>query len=736
MSKTAEAKTPNLNSLKGHRKPLWVATAVVLLWFMISGVTGPLFGSLSTVQKNDNSKFLPANSEASKATDAIAKFATTKINAFPALILFEGQVTPSNTSATQSFVQGLASRPLVDEKGASLKDKSGNPVHLLIGSYFVKTEQPGAFPAQDGKALLASLPISADVATQLLPDGKSAALPGIVTAIRYYSSEFAAKNGFITHTTGAGGLFADLFGAFGGLDSKLLIVTGLLVSLILIVVYRSPILWILPLMSAGFALTLSGGVIYELAKHNVIALDGQSQGILSVLVLGAATDYALLLIARYREELHLHRSRVDAMKAAWRGVVEPIVASGSTVALGLLVLLLSELTNNRGLGPIGAIGIACSMVTILTFLPALLVLFGRWIFWPKRPLFDHPDEKLTGVWSKVANATAKNPRKYWLVSGGALLVLAAFISTLGANGLSTVQSFTSRPDSVVGQEQLLKHFPGGQGDPTQVVVKVGEVDAVTSKLQSVAGVSSVSPMVDPVTQGPKVVNGLEVLNVTLTSAPDSAKATALIPSLRAAVKSIDPSILTGGTTAVYYDTHKAAQRDRALIIPVILLVIAIILGLLLRSLAAAGLLLVTVVLSFAATLGVSSLVFHHLFHFAGEDTSYPLFSFVFLVALGIDYNIFLMTRVREETIKQGTRAGMTKGVTVTGGVITSAGIVLAATFTVLGILPLVFLAELGFTVGFGVLLDTLIVRSILVPALVHSIGPKIWWPSALSKESQ
>jgi len=736
MSKNAQEKAPNLNSLKGHRKPLWVAVAVVLLWFMVSGVTGPLFGSLSTVQKNDNSKFLPANSEASKATDAIAKFSTSNNDQFPALVLFVGSVTPAKIAATQGFVQGLAALPLVDSKGAALKDKNGKDAHPLLGTFYSKSGQVAAFPSQSGQAMLASLPLSADIATQLLPDGKSPALPGVIAAVRYYSSQFATKNGFITHTTGFGGLLADLFGAFGGLDSKLLLVTGLLVSIILIFVYRSPVLWILPLMSAGFALTLSGGVIYELAKHNVLTLDGQSQGILSVLVLGAATDYALLLIARYREELHLHRSRVDAMRKAWRGVVEPIVASGSTVAIGLLVLLLSELTNNRGLGPIGAIGIACSMVTILTFLPALLVLFGRWIFWPKRPLFDHPDEKLTGLWSKVANATQKHPRKYWLVSGGALLVLAAFITTLGANGLSTVQGFTQRPDSVVGQEQLLKYFPGGQGQPTQVVVKVGEVDAVINTLQGIKGVSSVTPLVDPMTQTPKVVDGLEVLNVTLAYAPDSAAATALIPGLRAGVKSIDPSILTGGTTAVYYDVHEAAQRDRALIIPVILFVIAVILALLLRSLAAAGLLLVTVVLSFAATLGVSSLVFHHLFHFAGEDTSYPLFSFVFLVALGIDYNIFLMTRVREETIKLGTSAGMTKGVTVTGGVITSAGIVLAATFTVLGILPLVFLAELGFTVGFGVLLDTLIVRSILVPALVHSIGPKIWWPSKLAKESK
>ena len=493
-------------------------------------------------------------------------------------------------------------------------------------------------------------------------------------------------------------------------------------------------------MSAGIALTLAGGVIYELAKHNVITLDGQSQGILSVLVLGAATDYALLLIARYREELHIHESRTDAMKVAWRGVVEPIVASGSTVALGLMVLLLSQLTNNRGLGPVGAIGIICAMVTILTLLPALLVIFGRWIFWPKRPKFNTEDEKLSGIWSKVARSTERSPRKYLAVSVLVLVILSAFSITLHSNGLSTAQSFTKRTDSVIGQEQLTKYFPGGQGQPTQIVVSADKAQEVATKLLAFKGVSQVLPQtVTPIVAGQalpatKIVGGKVLLNATLSYGPDTSAAVNLIPSLRTLVHGIDSTSLVGGTSAVYNDIDAATRHDQKVIIPVILLLIAIILALLLRSILASVLLLVTVVISYLATLGVCSIFFHHIFHFAGEDSSFPLFAFVFLVALGIDYNIFLMTRVREESIKHGTRFGMTKGVTVTGGVITSAGIVLAATFSVLSILPLVFLAEIGFAVAFGVLLDTLLVRSILVPALVHSIGSKVWWPSKLQHD--
>ena len=720
---------------RSHRRLVFAASVVAILWLFISSATGPLFGNLSTVQKNDNSKFLPAGVESSKASDAILKFSDNTINnQFPTLILFEGKADAAKVASANVFVQGLVAKNLVDFKGQLIKDAKGNPVSIPISKYLAPGAQIGAFPSAKNDAILANVPLDSKSAGDILPS-KKPVLPAIVTTIRYYSTQYASANGFVTHTTGLGGLFADLFDAFSGLDSSLLLVTGGVIAIILIFVYRSPVLWILPLISAGFALTLAGGVIYELAKHNVITLDGQSQGILSVLVLGAATDYALLLIARYREELHNYEHRVDAMKVAWRGVVEPIIASGTTVALGLLVLLLSQLTNNRGLGPVGAIGIVCAMVTILTLLPALLVLFGRWIFWPKRPKHNTEDEKLTGIWSKVAKSTERSPRKFWSAAILVLVILAAFAATLHPNGLSTAQSFTKRTDSVIGQEQLTTYFPGGQGQPTQVVVSADKVQAVTSKLLSIKGVSEVTPQTTaPGSTEAKVVAGKELLNVTLAYGPDTAAAIKLIPPIRAGVHAIDATSLVGGTTAVYYDIDAATRHDQKVIIPVILLLIAIILGLLLRSIAAALLLLGSVVISYYATLGACSIVFHHMFHFAGEDSSFPLFAFVFLVALGIDYNIFLMTRVREETIKSGTRAGMTKGVTVTGGVITSAGIVLAATFSVLGILPLVFLAELGFAVAFGVLLDTLLVRSILVPALVHSIGPKVWWPSKLQHD--
>jgi RND superfamily putative drug exporter len=716
------------------------ASLVAIIWLFVSSATGPLFGNLSTVQKNDNSKFLPSGSESSRAADAILKFSDNSANnQFPTLILFEGKVDATKVLSANAFVQALANKDLVDSSGNLIKGVDGKDVSIPISKYLAPGAQIGAFPSAKNNAILANLPLDSTSAGDILPN-KKPVLPAIVTTIRFYAGAYAKANGFVTHTTGLGGLFADLFNSFSGLDSSLLLVTGSVIALILIIVYRSPVLWILPLMSAGFALTLAGGVIYELAKHNVLTLDGQSQGILSVLVLGAATDYALLLIARYREELHLHEHRTDAMKVAWRGVVEPIVASGSTVALGLLMLLLSQLTNNRGLGPVGAIGIVCAMVTILTLLPALLVIFGRWIFWPKRPKYGTEDEKLVGVWSKVAKSTERNPRKYWSIAILILVVLAAFSTTLHSNGLSTAQSFTTRTDSVIGQEQLTTYFPGGQGQPTQIVVSADKAAELTSKLLTFTGVSQVVPQtVTPIIPGQplpatKVVDGKELLNVTLSYGPDTSAAVKLIPSMRVMVHGIDPASLVGGTSAVYNDIDSATRHDQKVIIPVILLLIALILALLLRSIAASLLLLASVVISFLATLGACAIVFHHLFHFAGEDTSFPLFAFVFLVALGIDYNIFLMTRVREETLKFGTHAGMTKGVTVTGGVITSAGIVLAATFSVLSILPLVFLAEIGFAVGFGVLLDTLLVRSILVPALVHSIGPKVWWPSKLQHD--
>lgn len=699
---------------------------VVIIWFVITGVFGPLFGKLSTVQDNNNSSFLPKGAEATLANDQIKAFSGKETFSFPTLILFEGKVSQENLAAINSHMNGVGALTL---SGTSSK----------ISDYLAPGQAITVFPSQDGQAILANVPLDGTAIGKTLPNDKPV-LPAIVEALRTDIKPFAEANGVTHYVTGPAGLLGDLFGAFGTLDSSLLLTTLGVVAVILIVVYRSPILWIVPLLSSLFALSTAGGLVYLLAKNGIIKVDGQSQGILSVLVIGAATDYALLLIARYREELHHHENRFDAMRAAYKGVWEPILASGSTVAISLLILLFSKLTNTAGLGPIGAIGIVCSMITILTLLPALLLIFGRWIFWPRIPRNDGDDHVMSGPWSKVANSIGKHPRRAWITTGSVLLLLAFASTMLKADGIGTVDTFTGKPESVVGQKLLLKHFPGGEGDPTKVVISADKIDLVTSALITAPGVTDVTPQLDgiPIPGKPapqiQIVNNRVILNLTLDKAPDSVEAGNEVPEIRRLAHEADPSSLVGGTSAVYFDVRTANSRDNRTIIPIILLVITLILGLLLRSVISAVVLLGTVVLSYFATLGVCALVFNHIFGFAGGDNSFPLFAFIFLVALGIDYNIFLMTRVREESAKVGTRAGVIKGVTVTGAVITSAGIVLAATFAVLGLLPLVPLAELGFAVAFGVLLDTIIVRSILVPALVHEIGPKIWWPSKLQEK--
>jgi RND superfamily putative drug exporter len=715
-----------IQSAQKNRKPYAFAMLVVIAWFIIAGIFGPLFGKLTSVQENNNSSFLPKGAEATLAADEIKKFSAQDTFAFPTLVLFEGSSTPATFAAINDHVTKVGSLTL---SGTSAK----------ISDYLAPGQAISVFPSQDGKALLANIPLDGNSLAEVLPNDKPV-LPALIEALRADIAPIAKANGFEPYVTGPGGLLGDLFSAFGTLDSTLLLTTLGVVAIILIVVYRSPILWIIPLLSSLFALSTAGGIVYLLAKNNIIDVDGQSQGILSVLVIGAATDYALLLIARYREELHFTDNRFVAMRAAYKGVWEPILASGSTVAISLLVLLFSQLTNTAGLGPIGAIGIVCSMITILTLLPALLLIFGRWIFWPRVPKNDGDDHVMTGLWSKIANSIGRNPRKAWIITGVILLGFAGASSTLKADGIGTVDTFTGNPESVVGQKLLVTHFPGGEGDPTQIVIDVNKLAAVTSAVKSAPGVTDVVPMLDGMqlpgqpTPEMKVVDGRAILNVTLDKAPDSVEAGNDIPKIREVAHAADPTSLVGGTSAVYYDVRSANNRDNRTIIPIILLVITLILGLLLRSVLSAVVLLGTVVLSYFATLGVCALVFNHIFGFAGGDNSFPLFAFIFLVALGIDYNIFLMTRVREESGKIGTRAGVIKGVTVTGAVITSAGIVLAATFAVLGLLPLVPLAELGFAVGFGVLLDTIIVRSILVPALVHEIGPKIWWPSKLQNK--
>ena len=711
------------------RKGLWIAIIVVIGWLAIGGFSGPVFSKISTVQENDNSAFLPESAESTIANKIIVKFSDQSSDLLPTLLLLVGDVTPASNPEAFAKLNSYAST-----LGSKLLPQSQKP----LSEYFIPGAPLQAIPSQDGKAALINVQINGKVAGENID--KEPVLPMIVDFIREDLKKNFANGSIETHVTGPGGIFADLFGAFGSIDTRLLSTTLIVVAIILIIVYRSPILWVIPLLTAAIALTFATMIVYYLAKANIIDLNAQTQGILDVLVLGAATDYALLLISRYREELHLHQSRFVAMRVALRGVVEPILASGSTVIAGLMVLLLSDLSSNRGLGPVGSIGIACAMFAALTLLPAALVLFGRWIFWPKKPVYGAEDEKMSGLWSRVGNLVDRKPKPVWISTAVALVIFAGFSLTLKSDGLAQTDAFTARPDSVIGLEKLGEHFPSGEGTPVEIVVKESDVQSSIAAISQVKNVATVVPVTkfDMATMTPskdvKVVDGNVLLYATLSVPADSTDAKETIPLIRQAAKSINSETLVGGQTAIGYDVDQSSKRDNRVIIPIVLLLIALILGLLLRSIFAAGLLLATVVLSFFATLGVCALVFEHVFGFKGTDASFPLFAFVFLVALGIDYNIFLMTRVREEAQKIGTKAGVIRGLTVTGGVITSAGIVLAATFGVLGVLPLVFLAQLGFAVAFGVLLDTIVVRSLLVPALVRILGKKIWWPSKLSKE--
>jgi RND superfamily putative drug exporter len=523
----------------------------------------------------------------------------------------------------------------------------------------------------------------------------------------------------------------------------LLLVAGVAVLLILLVVYRSPVLPLFVLFTAGFALAAASGVVYLLADNDVVTLDGQGQGILSILVVGAATDYALLLVARYREELRRHDDRFDAMWLAWRRTLEPVAASAATIVLGVLCLLLADIGPTRGLGPVAAVGIVCAMVAALTFLPALLVLpgrtspgeHGRWVFWPARPHVGSQGPELRGVWARVASLVGRRPVAVGLASGLGLLALAAFAPGLPSSGVSQSDTFLTRVESVAGGEALARHFPAGSGSPTLVV---GPADQLPGLVQTLQGTDEVAAVVPTTASGgpgaPLVVDGRVQLQVTLASPADSPAAEDVVTDLRDRLDAVSADALVGGGTAQQLDVRDFATADRERIIPAVLLVIFVVLALLLRSLVAPLVLIVANVLSFAATLGAAALVFRYVFDFPGGDPSVPLYAFVFLVALGIDYSIFLMTRVREESLRQGTRPGVLSGLAVTGGVITSAGIVLAATFAALAVLPILFLVQIAFLVAFGVLLDTLVVRSLLVPAVAYLLGPRVWWPSRLARQ--
>jgi len=709
---------------------------VGLLVFLVGALGGSYQGRLGEVQKNDNAAYLPATAESTEVGDEARRFSD--VETVPGFVVYhrDGGLTGADRAAISADL-------------ADFREIDGVAADQVAGPQF----------SADGRTASTAVPLVGRTGSTTVNGDRLVAVEQEVLK----TARDGAPDGLAVHSAGVGGLLVAFIDAFGGLDSTLLLVAGIVVVVILLVVYRSPVLWFFPLFSAVLALGAASLAIYFLAKNEVLTLNGQSQGILFVLVIGAGTDYALLLISRYREELHTHQSRVAAMTQAWRGAAPAIGASAATVILGLLCLDFGELNSDRSLGPVCAIGIACTVVVMLTFLPAFLALFGRWVFWPRTPRVDSASDIAThGVWWRFAQGLGRRARPAWIGATVLLLVFVAFLPTLDSSGLAITDSFTNEPDAVVGQRLYDESFPQGAGAPAVIATNADAVDDVIAAVSAVPGVATDPgsvcvapdfqklaqlaagggfPAGTPTPTGclPEQVqvqphDGRLLVDALLVDRFDTAAAQRTVQRIRDAVHAIPGAdARVGGQAAVQYDTLQASRHDRNLIIPIVLAVILVVLAVLLRALVAPVLLILTVLLSFGATLGVSALVFDHVFDFAGADPGFPLFAFVFLVALGIDYNIFLMTRVPEETLRHGTRAGILRGLAVTGGVITSAGIVLAATFAVLTVLPLVFAAQIGFTVAFGVLLDTFLVRSVLVPALCTDVGRRIWLPSRLAR---
>lgn len=774
---------------------LRVAAAVVLVlaWLAGTGVGGPTFGKLSEVSSNDQSTFLPASAESTRAGEWVGEFSGT--DQIPALVvagLPEGQALPEDATGELEALEALG-----EELGAA------EGVERLVGptvsedreavQYIAIIDSAGSEP----DAVVEQLRTSVQDATAGLEGAGDGALAGVDV-----------------HVAGPAGLAADLAGAFAGIDGLLLAVALGVVFVILVLVYRSVLLPILVLLNSVAALSVAILAIYWMARAEWISLNGQSQGILSILVIGAATDYSLLMVARYREELRGREQAFDALKAAWKGSFGAITASAATVAIALLCLLVSDLNSNSSLGPIAASGIVLAWAATLSFLPAILYLTGRAAFWPSIPragaplktrkTFTQPVdaagepiaglEENHGVWTRVGALVARRTRTVWIVTAVVLAVGAVGATQLQASGVAQTDVILGESDAKAGQVVLEDHFDAGTGSPATVIAPADRADEVLQAVEDTDGVASAYLTAEggapagtpdpealaelreesaaaqqqatdqqgqgrPGQQGqggaegsaggppagipdevptlePQEIEGRVYVQATLVDPADSLAAEQTVVDLRETLHGIDEGILVGGTSATALDSNTTAQQDLRTIIPLVLLVVLGILMILLRSVLAPVLLVLATVLSFGTAIGVSALVFNEVLGFPGADPSVPLYGFVFLVALGVDYTIFLMTRAREEAGVRGTRAGVLKALTVTGGVITSAGVVLAATFAALVVIPLMFMVQLAFIVAFGVLLDTFLVRSLLVPALTYEIGPKVWWPSKLSRSGE
>ncbi|MET7422696.1 MMPL family transporter [Dactylosporangium sp. NPDC005555] len=668
---------------------------MLALWVVIAGVMGPLALQLTDVQDNDSLGALPAGAEAGRA-------AARAEAAFP---------EPDTLVAVAVYVRESG---LTDADRAKVSsDRAAFAAHAAGGTV------PEPVPAADGKALLLTFALAGT------GDEQTAAVGPIKDRLAGQTPD-----GLRTALTGSAGAEDDFADAFAGVDVTLLLATVAAVAVLLLLTYRSPVLWIVPLLTAAVASQVAGGVVYLLVKHIGISIDLQSQNIMTILAVGVGVDYALLIVARYREELRRHEDRHEAMAIALRRSFPAICASAATVAIGLLCLLAADQPATHGLGPVGAVAVVVTLCAMTTLLPAVLVLFGRWVFWPFVPRYTPGIENQDvaadhGVWARIARFVGRRPRTVWLATAAVLAALTAGVTNLSI-GLPGDEIFSKEVGSVTGQHLIERHYPGGTLAPAVVLATASSAGPVADAARSVDGVATVG-------EPQRSADGRWVrIEATFTDEPTSPAAQASLSRLRAAVRSHDPDALVGGDTAFEADGDAVTSRDTLVVVPLVLAVILVVLMLLLRAVVAPLVLLASVVLSYAAALGAAGFLLDWMGH-PRLWSAVPLQTFLFIVALGVDYTIFLMTRAREETAQLGPRDGVLHALTVTGGVITSAGVVLAATFAALMILPMVPSMQIGVIVTVGVLIDTLLVRSLLVPALAVHIGRAAWWPGRLSR---
>ncbi len=695
-----------LATLPAHRVGKWVVLGV---WILIGAWAFANANKLADVENNNAAAFLPASAESTMVVDILED--VPGADATPASVVFirDSGVTSADRAELEQMRTRIANAGLVE----------GN-VSPVVAS-------------KDGKALLIQVPMNLTPPAPIVDNFNSLnRIAGTYNASDPSNSGHTTTNGLDIWVTGPAAQSAEMAAVSGNVDSTLLLVSGSVVILLLLLTYRSPVLWFFPLLCVGVSLMLARSVNYLLADHFGLIVNFASASILLVLVFGAGTDYALLLTSRYREELRIQADKHAAMATALRSAGPAIIASAATVSIGMLCLLVSTLGSDRGLGPVAAVGIICALACMLTLYPALLVIAGRWIFWPRAVAPGTVVDEANGVWYKIGHRVARRPRLVWITTGLVLLAVAGLnIPFLNPSGLTPAETFTKPIVAVEGQQQVANHFPAGATSPVYIAARPDSPITLVELYDVLKDKKDIETILDV----PLSSDGWLVLPVALTVDPSSPEASTAIEGLRADVaKADDLTVLIGGATAINMDVQAATDRDRSVVIPLVLIVVMIVTAILLRAIVAAALLMLISVLSLAVALGVSVTLFHVVFGQTAQDSSYPLYVFIFLVALGVDYNIFLMHRVKEEAAVRGTREGILEGLAVTGGVITSAGLVLAATFASLAVLPITTTFQMGLTVAIGVLIDTFLVRTVLFPALGLDIGKRIWWPGKLSRQ--